>query len=61
MVDISWDSEAESRLKRVPIFVRKIAKSAVENAVSQSGKDRVTANDFDNIAARFGMGTKGAD
>ena len=57
--DISWDDEAQSRLQRVPVFVRKIAKKAVENAVSKSGKDRVTADDFDNIAARFGMGTKG--
>ncbi len=57
--DISWDSDAENRLQRVPVFVRRIAKKAVENAVRQSGKDRVTVDDFDNIAARFGMGQKG--
>jgi nucleotide-binding universal stress UspA family protein len=52
---LSWDSDAQKRLQRVPAFVRKIAKRAVESAVAQSGKNHVTSEDFDNIAARFGM------
>jgi nucleotide-binding universal stress UspA family protein len=60
-ISMAWDSDAETRLKRVPSFVRSIAKRAVENAVRESGKHRVSAVDFDTVAARFGMGKRGAD
>ncbi len=52
---LSWDADAEARLRRVPSFVRRIAKRAVENAVRESGKNRVSGGDFDAVAARFGM------
>jgi hypothetical protein len=58
---ITWDSNAESRLQRVPSFVRIMAKRAVENAVRESGKNHVSANDFDSVAVKFGMGTKGGN
>ncbi len=58
---LSWDSDAQTRLKRVPFFVRNIAKRAVEKAVRQSGKDSVTADDFNSIAAKFGMGSREAN
>ena len=51
----TWDPEAENRLKRVPSFVRSIAKKMVENEVKKSGRTSVTANDFDAVAAQFGM------
>jgi nucleotide-binding universal stress UspA family protein len=54
-----WSSEAEARLQRVPSFVRSMAKRAVENAVRESGKDRVSVEDFNEVAARFGMGAAG--
>ncbi|OHB74227.1 MAG: hypothetical protein A2Z25_11940 [Planctomycetes bacterium RBG_16_55_9] len=50
-----WDSEAEARLKRVPFFVRRMAKRTVENAVRELGKNRVCTRDFEAVAARFGM------
>jgi hypothetical protein len=56
---LEWDPEADSRLKRVPIFVRSIAQRAVENAAREAGAHRVSADDFDRVAARFGMGPQG--
>jgi nucleotide-binding universal stress UspA family protein len=56
---ITWDSNAEARLQRVPSFVRIMAKRAVENAVRESGKNYVSADDFDSVATKFGMGIKG--
>ena len=58
---LSWDSDAETRLQRVPSFVRSMAKRAVENAARELGKQRVSADDFDSVAVQFGMGTRGGD
>ncbi len=60
-VAVSWNSDAEARLKRVPIFARPMAKRAVEDAVRSSGKATVSARDFDDIAAKFGMGRPRGD
>jgi nucleotide-binding universal stress UspA family protein len=56
---LTWDSDAEARLLRVPSFVRSMARRAVESAVRESGKERVSVDDFDSVAARFGMGRRG--
>lgn len=56
---LRWEHEAEKRLERVPSFVRAVAKNAVENAVRESGKQHVSAGDFDAVAARFGMAPAG--
>ncbi len=56
---LTWDADARARLQRVPSFVRSMAKRAVENAVREQGSDLVSAKDFDNVAARFGMGRRG--
>ena len=58
---LAWDSEAETRLQRVPSFVRSMAKRAVENSVRQSGKQRVSADDFDSVASQFGMNSQKGD
>jgi nucleotide-binding universal stress UspA family protein len=58
---LAWDSEAETRLQRVPSFVRSMAKHAIENSVRESGKQHVSADDFDSVAAQFGMGTRRSD
>jgi nucleotide-binding universal stress UspA family protein len=58
---LKWDSDAESRLQRVPSFVRSMAKRAVENSVRKSGGRRVSVDDFDGVAAQFGMGPRGSD
>jgi nucleotide-binding universal stress UspA family protein len=55
---LTWEPDAQARLKRVPSFVRMMAKRAVESAVRQSGRSSVSADDFDAVAAKFGMGPK---
>ena len=52
---LTWDPQAQERLKRVPSFVRTMAKQMVENAVKKSGGQQVLADDFDAVAAQFGM------
>lgn len=51
----AWDSEAQECLKRVPSFVRTMAKQMVEKAVKKAGKKQVQTEDFDAVAAQFGM------
>ena len=58
---LTWDAEAQARLQRVPSFVRSMARRAVENAVREAGGDRVSPEDFDTVAARFGMGRREGD
>ncbi len=58
---LAWDSDAENRLQRVPSFVRNMAKRVVENTVRELGKQCVSAEDFDKVAAHFGMGARGGD
>jgi hypothetical protein len=38
-----------------------MAKRMVENTVRELGKQRVSAEDFDKVAARFGMGARGGN
>jgi nucleotide-binding universal stress UspA family protein len=59
--EVVWDPDAEANLQRVPVFVRSMAKRAIEDAVLKSGKQRVSSEDFDNVAAQFGMGHKRSD
>ncbi len=42
---MKWTSEAEEELKKVPAFVRRMAKRAVEEHVRKSGKNEVTVED----------------
>jgi nucleotide-binding universal stress UspA family protein len=58
---LTWDTDAQTRLQRVPSFVRSMARRAVESAVREAGGQSVSAQDFDMVAARFGMGPRGAN
>jgi nucleotide-binding universal stress UspA family protein len=58
---LAWEPDAKARLKRVPSFVRSMAKRAVESHIRELGRTRVSAQDFDTVAARFGMGPRGDD
>lgn len=60
-VTVAWNSDAQARLKQVPVFARPMAKRAVEDAVRSSGKATVSARDFDDVAAKFGMGRPRGD
>ncbi len=43
---MKWSKEAEDELKKVPAFVRRMAKKAVEAEVQKAGRDLVTAEDL---------------
>jgi nucleotide-binding universal stress UspA family protein len=58
---LTWEPDAKARLKRVPSFARSMAKRAVESHIRELGKSRISARDFDTVAARFGMGPRGDD
>lgn len=44
---ITWDSEAEKLLRRVPFFVRKRVRTKVEEEVAAAGRNRVTKTDLE--------------
>ena len=50
---LSWDPEAEERIKRVPAFVRGMVVRAVEEHCRKAGLLRVTAATLDAIRARM--------
>lgn len=53
---ITWDSDAEARLERIPAFARPMARSAIEQSVTAEGRFTVTLEDFLDMARRAGMG-----
>ena len=53
---MEWDEEASSRLEKIPIFVRRMARSKIEKRASEQGKSIVTLEDVEDAKASF-MGT----
>jgi dissimilatory sulfite reductase (desulfoviridin) alpha/beta subunit len=53
---MEWDEEASSRLEKIPIFVRRMARSKIEKRASEKGKNIVTLEDVEDAKAGF-MGT----
>lgn len=49
---LSWNSEAETRLKRVPSFVRRMVRKSVEDYVREQGRGMVTPADMSAVAKR---------
>ena len=49
---MTWDSEAENRLRRVPFFVRKHVREKVEKEVAAAGRSCVTQADLENSKRR---------
>lgn len=60
---ISWDSEAEKTLRRVPFFVRTKVRKKVEEEVAAAGRNRVTKTDLEESKRkhlkRLSEGVKG--
>ncbi len=50
---IAWDDAAAARMKKIPMFVRGMVTSAVEDSCRKSGIDRVTVEELDRIRARM--------
>ena len=57
--EMEWEQEAVDALQRVPSFARPMARAAVENEIRAKGGDRVSLEDFRNVASKFGMGKPG--
>lgn len=55
--EVRWMADAETRLARVPSFVRRMVRSRAEAYVKEQGRDAVTADDLAHLAKkRFGNG-----
>jgi len=50
---MKWLPETNAEIKRVPFFVRKMARQRVEAHVSAGGRDFVTAADVQAVKKRF--------
>lgn len=50
---IPWDDDALERLEKIPVFVRKMAKSKIEKAARDAGEPKVTAAFLDANKARL--------
>lgn len=50
---MEWDKEASSRLEKVPIFVRRLARSKIEKYAREKGKTMVTVEDIDAVKASY--------
>jgi hypothetical protein len=50
---IAWDDAAAARMKKIPVFVRGMVVSAVEDSCRKSGLDRVTVEELERIRARM--------
>ena len=46
-----WNEEALERIKKVPFFVRKAAKSKIEKAAKELGETQITAELVDRVRA----------
>ena len=54
--EVSWSSEAQQRLKRVPGFLRKMVKKRAESYVREQGEHEVTAEHMAELAKRRHQG-----
>ena len=50
-----WTAEAESRIERVPPFIRSMVKKGVEDYARQQGYAEINAATMDEVKGRFGM------
>jgi len=53
MPRLAWDGQTEEALKRVPVFVRPLARRKIEERVGANGRSLVTLADFAEAEARF--------
>jgi Proto-chlorophyllide reductase 57 kD subunit len=50
--DIKWAPDAEARIKKVPFFVRPLARRKAEEAARERGMNEVTSALLDEIKAK---------
>lgn len=55
---MEWDTEARAKLEKVPVFVRRLARTKIEKFASERGKATVSITDVEGAKAGF-MSTNG--
>lgn len=55
-IEITWTAEAEQRMKRIPAFVRKMARRSIESRAREQGRTVIDEDFVATIAARMGRG-----
>jgi Proto-chlorophyllide reductase 57 kD subunit len=52
--NISWTTEAETKLKEIPFFVRPAARKKIEKFAQQQGNTEITAEIYERAKQKFG-------
>jgi nucleotide-binding universal stress UspA family protein len=52
---VTWEEGALARLEHIPAFARSMARAGIEEYVRSKGSDRVTLQDFEEVARNMGM------
>lgn len=52
---VSWDGDAEERLKKVPMFVRPMVRKGIERYAADNGLSRITTDVMDKAKQKSGM------
>jgi len=50
---VTWTPETEARMKRVPFFVRPLAKRKAEEVARERGMDTITLELLDELEKKF--------
>ena len=50
--ELEWDDEAEKRLRKVPFFVRKLARRKIERAAREEGISLITVDLVERVKNR---------
>jgi hypothetical protein len=53
--DVIWTKEAEERLKRIPSFIRPMAKKGIEQYANENGYNQVDDKVMDAVKDMYGM------
>ena len=51
--EITWDPEADRRIKRSPFLMRRFIRKRIEERVASRGRDHVTEADVDESAGMY--------
>lgn len=55
LAPVNWTSQAESRLKEVPFFVRPIVRKRIESLAAEAGRAEVDEAFYEQAKAQFGQ------
>lgn len=52
--NISWTTEAETKLKEIPFFVRPAARKKIEKFAQEQGNNEITVEIYERAKQKFG-------